>query len=73
MSAGMADRAERALIKAMGERPMRLALGSVEVVGRRVSWDESCQPKSKCLHFRTSSAPQEAIDQYFDALEGIAV
>lgn len=69
---GMADKAELALIKAMGERPLRLVLGSVEVVGRSVSWDERCQTKGKCLHFRTASAPRDAIDQYFDALEGVA-
>ena len=68
------DRAERELIQAMGENPNRLSPGSVEVVGRSVSWDETCRSSIKrdrngCLHARHSQAPHAAVDAFFDAME----
>lgn len=69
------ERAEKALIKAMGEKPARLHLGSIEITGSSVSWEESCRSSSKrgggrCLHARYALAPREALDSYFEALAG---
>lgn len=68
MSAAKAAQAERALISAMGEKRKWLIVGSVEVSGRRVSWEEACNSKGTCSHFRTAVAPLDAVDQYFDAV-----
>lgn len=67
---GMAERAERALIKAMGEKPAKLVPGSVAITGRTVEWQEMCA--GKCAHFRTSLAPYGAITDYLDILERAA-
>ncbi|MFP5368712.1 MAG: hypothetical protein ACLGIS_18125 [Actinomycetes bacterium] len=66
------ERAEKALIKAMGEKPARLSPGSVEVVGRNVSWEETCRSSIKrggdrCLHARYSIAPADAVEAFFEA------
>ena len=70
-------RAEKALIKAMGAKPSRLSLGSVEVIGSNVKWEEVCRSSSKrgggkCLHARYSSATPEVLDAFFEALRGEA-
>jgi hypothetical protein len=69
------DRAEKDLIKAMGENPRKLILRTVDVAGRTVHWEENCRATHKrsgaqaCAHYRTALAPVEALDAFFAVVQ----